>query len=50
MRACVSHRLCPLDRGDADQTGESSRLKQVANVLTSPDQTCDITTWRMEGA
>lgn len=44
-RVCVSHRLCPLDGGDADQTGKSSRLKQVTDVLTSSGQTCCITTW-----
>lgn len=38
------HRLRPLDGGDADETGESSRLKQVADVLTGPEQTGSITT------
>lgn len=38
------HRLGPLDGGDADQTGESSRLKQVTDVLTGSEQTCGVTT------
>lgn len=46
VSVCVSHRLRPLDGGDADETGESSRLKQVADVLTGPEQTGSITTWR----
>ena len=41
----VTHRLCPLDGRDADQTGESSVLKQVTDVLTRPDQTRGIATW-----
>lgn len=39
-----SDRLCPLNGGDADETGECSRLEQVTDILTSPDQTCHITT------
>lgn len=38
------HRLCPLHRGDADQTGERSGLKQVADVLTGPLQASGIST------
>lgn len=36
--AAAPHRLRPLDRGNADETGESSGLEQLAHILTGSDQ------------